>query len=87
LVLGFALGYKVGLAAGAVGVVLYYTVALPFVRRRIRRRVHEKALAELALWRKLWSFGGVTLVANGEGGLRCTAPQDNWLEFMRRQKP
>ncbi|HUK07511.1 MAG TPA: hypothetical protein VLX09_06565 [Stellaceae bacterium] len=85
LVLGFAVGYKVGLATAAVGIVLYLTLGKALIRRRIARRVREKALADVVLWRKLWSFGGVSLEASTQGGGRCTAPKDNWLEFVRKQ--
>jgi len=86
LVLGFAFGWKIGLATAGAGVVLYLTLGKATVRRRVRRRVHEKALAELSHWRKLWSYGGVTLTVNGDAAQRCAAPKDNWLEFVRRQR-
>jgi hypothetical protein len=85
LVLAIALGYKVGLAVGLLGIVLYYTVAMHVMRGRIRRRVHETALRELALWRKLWRFGGVALAATADSGRRCAAPEGNWHEFVRSE--
>jgi hypothetical protein len=86
LVLGYAFGWKIGLATAAGGVVLYLTLGKATVHRRIRRRVHEKALADLAQWRKLWNYGGVTLTASGDAAQRCAAPKDNWLEFVRGQR-
>jgi hypothetical protein len=85
LVLGFAVGWKAGIAAACVGVVLYLTLGKALIRRRIRRRVHEKALHDLSLWRRLWSYGGVVLVESDAAARRCAAPGDNWLEFVRQQ--
>jgi len=83
VVLGFALGWTIGLAAGGLGIVFYLTLGKAFISRRIERRVREKALAELSLWRKLWSYGGVVLATTSEGSERCAAPDGNWLEFVR----
>jgi hypothetical protein len=76
-----------GLAAIAVSLVLYFTVARRYVRRRLIRRVHERALGDGEVWRRLWRFGGVTLVEEGrEAGDagRCAAPQGNWMAMVRR---
>ena len=42
------------------------TLGRAYIRRRIRHRVENQALVRLELWRKLWRFGGVTLVVPGE---------------------
>jgi hypothetical protein len=76
-----------GLAAIAVSLALYFTVARRYVRRRLVRRVHERALGDGEIWRQLWRFGGVALVEaeSGEGGsFRCVAPQGNWMALVRR---
>lgn len=76
-----------GLAAIAVSLALYFTVARRYVRRRLVRRVHERALVDGEVWRRLWRFGGVTLVEEGRGaedGGRCAAPQGNWMAMVRR---
>ena len=86
LVLGFAFGWKVGVAAAGIGAVLYLTLGKAVIRRRIRRRVHAKVLLDLSLWRRLWSFGGVVLAVSGKESGRCAAPEGNWLEFVREQR-
>jgi hypothetical protein len=79
-----------GLAAIAVGLALYFTAARRYVRRRLIRRVHERALGDGEIWRRLWGFGGVTLVEAGSGegsSSRCVAPQGNWMALVRRLAP
>jgi len=85
VVLWLALGYKIGVATSALAIILYLTVGKSYVRRRIERRVREHALENVTLWRKLWNFGGVALREAVSDGARCAAPQDNWMEFVRRQ--
>ena len=79
-------GWKVGAPAAVASVLLYLTLGKAFLRRRIERRVREQVLEDVVRWRKLWSFGGVTLrntVGSASDGL-CTSPRDNWMEFVRR---
>jgi len=76
-----------GLAAIAVSLALYFTIARRYVRRRLVRRVHERALGDGEIWRRLWRFGGITLVEKGAGkdkAGRCAAPQGNWMALVRR---
>lgn len=75
-------GWKVALAVGVVGAVAYYTIGQTYVRRRIRRRVTDKALGSLDLWQKLWRFGGIELVAQN-GGEKCNAPGGSWMALVR----
>jgi len=80
-------GMYPGLAAIAVSLALYFTIARRYVRRRLVRRVHERALVDGEVWRRLWRFGGVALVEDGrdaEDGGRCAAPQGNWMAMVRR---
>ena len=74
------LGTGAGLAVAAVAVALYLPLVKADLRRRAARRIDERALAEAAVWRKLWRFGGVTLSADGR---RCAAPDGNWMQFVR----
>ena len=74
-------GWQVATAVAIAGVLAYFTVGRMYMHRRIRRRVEDKALAELALWRKLWTFGGVALVPSA--GDECAAPQGNWMALVR----
>jgi hypothetical protein len=74
-------GWWAALAVGAAGVALYFSVGQAYVRRRIERRVEERALASLDLWRKLWRFGGIAIEA--ESGEICAAPQGNWMALVR----
>jgi hypothetical protein len=71
-----------GVAAIAVSLILYLTAGRRYVRRRLIRRVHERALGDGEVWRRLWRFGGVTLVV--EGAERCAAPHGNWMALVRR---
>jgi hypothetical protein len=74
-------GTAPGVAAIAISLVLYFTVARAYVRRRLTRRVHERALGDGEVWRRLWRFGGVTLV--GDRDARCAAPEGNWMALVR----
>jgi hypothetical protein len=78
-------GTTYGLVAIAVSAVIYATVARTFVKRRLERRVQEIALSDPTIWRKLWRFGGVALVAKDRGpAAPCTAPKDNWVTFVQQ---
>jgi hypothetical protein len=72
-----------GVAAVAISLALYLTLGRRYVRRRLARRVHERALADGEVWRRLWRFGGVALI-DDEGG-RCAAPDGNWMALVRRR--
>lgn len=71
-----------GIAAVAVSLALYLTAGRRYVRRRLASRVHERALADGDVWRRLWRFGGVALI--DDGGARCAAPDGNWMALVRR---
>ena len=83
----YAFGYKIGLGAATASVLFYLTIAKALLRRRIERRVREQVLEDLVRWRKLWTFGGVTIreIADGREGEICKAPSDNWMDFVRRR--
>ena len=53
------------------------------VRARMRRRFVAKAMGDLKLWRKSWSFAGITLSARGED---CRSPQGDWRAFAQGLK-
>lgn len=74
-------GWEIGLAVAVIGTIAYYTVGRAYVRRRLERRVTAAALGDLDTWRKLWRFGGVTLVP--QGGEPCVAPDGNWMALVR----
>ncbi|HEX9491189.1 MAG TPA: hypothetical protein VF930_12940 [Stellaceae bacterium] len=77
-------GMAPGLAALALGVVVYLTLGRAYVHRRIERRVRRDALDDLEKWRKLWRFRGLTLVAKDRRDLApCTSPDGNWMAFTR----
>jgi hypothetical protein len=77
------------MAAGGATVLL--ALAYVFLGRRqighaIRRRIHNKALVDVVVWRSLWRRGGVTLVAQAPDmpvGV-CTAPNDSWIRFVEQ---
>jgi len=79
-------GSRVGAGAAVASVLLYLTLGKAYLHRRIERRVREQVLEDVVRWRKLWSFGGVTLRSTADGprdGI-CASPSDNWMEFVRR---
>jgi hypothetical protein len=80
------LGWKVGAGVAVASVLLYLTLGKAYLHKRIERRVREQVLEDVVLWRKLWSFGGVSLrrVGDGDGAGTCASPRDNWMEFVRR---
>jgi hypothetical protein len=80
-------GYRIGAGAAVASVLLYLTLGKAFLHRRIERRVREQVLEDVVRWRKLWSFGGVSLrsTANpSSGDVVCASPRDNWMEFVRQ---
>jgi hypothetical protein len=78
----FGLGLYAGVGVAAVGALAYATLVRRIVHRKLERRVETVAMADTSAWRKLWRFGGVALVANGQQGARCEAPKDNWMTFV-----
>jgi hypothetical protein len=80
----YPLGHFIAsIIAFAVALTAYITIGRAKVRRRIAERVKENALSQIALWQKLWRFGGITLVARGKDLPECTAPQGNWALLVR----
>lgn len=73
-------GWIAGAAAVAASAGIWFGLVRPSIRRRIEARVHAQALRDIAVWRQLWRFGGIRLVA---GSAQCTAPNDNWMQFVR----
>jgi hypothetical protein len=78
--------WKIGTGTAVASVLIYLTLGKAFLHRRIERRVREQVLEDVVRWRKLWSFGGVSLRTTGEGATNgaCASPGDNWMEFVRR---
>jgi len=74
-------GWQVAVGVAVAGVLIYFTLGRWYMHRRIRRRVEDKALADLTQWRRLWKFGGVALVPSA--GDECAAPQGNWMALVR----
>jgi hypothetical protein len=88
LVVAVLVGWQWGLVAGgatlALGVLVYLTAGRAYVHRRIERRVRQDAIGDLAKWRKLWRFSGLTLVAAARPGVAaCASPDGNWMAFVR----
>ena len=73
-----------GLSALALGILVYLTFGRAYVHRRIEQRVRRDALDDLDKWRKLWRFGGLTLIAKARDDLApCASPDGNWMAFTR----
>jgi tetratricopeptide (TPR) repeat protein len=81
----FAGGAVAAGVAAPLGIALYYTAGVAYVRHRLKRRVVERALGNVDLWRRLWRFGGVSLVRQDDGAV-CDAPEGNWMELVRSAK-
>lgn len=73
--------WAVGIAA--LGTLGYFTLGRAYMHKRVKQRVETQALATLGSWRKLWSFGGVTLIETA-GNAEWIAPKDNWMALVRK---
>jgi len=77
-------GWIGGAVAVAVAIAVWFAWVRPGTHRRVRARVQDTAIKDAQTWRALWRFGGVSLVA---GDATCTAPGDNWMQFVRERSP
>lgn len=73
-------GWMAGAAALIASIVLWFAWVRPGIHRRIGTRVQDVAIKDTQLWRKLWGYGGLRLVA---GSVTCSAPDGNWMQFVR----
>ncbi len=73
-------------AAGALAacILAYVVFGRRAIARNIERRVHTKALKDIAVWRALWQFGGISLESSAEASDRCAAPSGRWISFVER---
>jgi hypothetical protein len=92
ILLGFVL---IGLAywkgtwtavGGAVVLLLaiYWLFWRNVIRRRMRQRFINKAMVDMKLWRKSWTFTGVRLSASGR---ECLSPKGDWRAFAAGLAP
>jgi hypothetical protein len=92
ILLGFVL---IGLAywkgtwtavGGAVVLLLaiYWLFWRNVIRRRMRQRFIDKAMVDMKLWRKSWTFTGVKLRA---GAHECLSPKGDWRAFATALAP
>lgn len=77
-------GWRWAAGIGVAGIMIYMTAGQAYVRRRIRRRIEQRALESLDLWQRLWRFGGIALVPPGQAP--CKAPKGNWMALVRRTR-
>jgi hypothetical protein len=77
-------GWIGGGVATATSIALWFAWVRPGTHRRIRARVNDIATKDTQTWRALWRFGGVRLVA---ANTTCSAPTDNWMQFVRDRSP
>jgi len=92
ILLGFVLvglAYWKGGSAIVAGVVVllvavYWFLWRKVVLKRMRTRFINKAMADLKLWRKSWSFDGVKLSAQGQ---ECLSPKGDWRAFATTLAP
>jgi hypothetical protein len=74
-------------AAAVISVLAYIFLGRRQIGATIRRRIHEKALADISIWRALWRMGGVTLVAQAPhlpADVICAAPDGSWIRFVEQ---
>ena len=76
------LGLYPGVASAIAGFALYQTVGQRYVERRLQARIHDRGLAEIDTWRKLWRFGGVVLT-DPATGRTCLGPEGRWMAFVQ----
>jgi hypothetical protein len=81
-VIWWRLGLWFGLGAAAASFALYQTIGKSYVARRLDRRIRERGLKDMDLWRALWRFGGVILTP-AAGGPPCQGPQGSWHALAR----
>lgn len=71
------------LGAGVAVLVAYAVFGRRHGAKLIERRVREKALKEIDLWRKLWRHGGVRLIFTPERPSPvCASPDQSWIQFV-----
>lgn len=75
-------GWQIAVGVAVAGILAYFTLGRMYMHRRIRHRIEDKALVEFALWRQLWKYGGLVLMASA--GEECAAPQGNWMALVRK---
>jgi len=82
------LGIWPAAAAFTLCVVAYAAWGRRGIGRNIERRIHEKALMDIAVWRRLWQYGGIVLESVNGQAVSCPAPGGSWIQFtetfMRR---
>jgi len=82
------LGIWPAVVAMALCMVAYVAWGRRGIARNIERRIHQKALVDIGLWRRLWQYGGITLEDVDGRTAACPAPSGSWIQFteafMRR---
>jgi len=76
------LGTYAGIAGAVAGFALYQTVGQRHVERKLQARIHDRGLAEIDHWRKLWRFGGVILT-DPATDRTCLGPEGRWMAFVQ----
>ena len=77
-------GLWIAVAALAAAAVAYALLGRRSIARNIERRIHDKALKDISVWRALWQFGGIILESAADGSERCSAPGGRWISFVER---
>ncbi len=79
------LWWGIGIWAGAAGAALclagYATIGRRMMRQKIAGRIRNKVLTDIELWRRLWRYGGVSLV-DTRSGRTAAAPADSWIRLV-----
>ena len=63
---------------------IYWLFWRNVIRRRMRQRFINKAMVDMKLWRKSWTFTGVKLRA---GANECLSPKGDWRAFAMALAP
>jgi len=64
--------------------VAYWLFWRKVVLKRMRQRFISRAMADMKLWRKSWTFAGVKLSAAGQ---ECLSPKGDWRAFATTLLP
>ena len=77
-------GYQIAIGVAVAMLALYWTVGRHLVHRQMREFACEQITGNFELWRKMWSFGAITLSRESADGLeQCCAPEQSWRAFAR----
>lgn len=76
--LGWFVEWHAGVAFAVVVAATYFFVGRRLILGRMRRRLRDHIMEDMALWRKQWRLPGLALMV---GEARCESPDGSWIRF------